>query len=209
MDESPQLMKKIDKNQLDLFGPQVWYEYLLIISPDKEVTDAIALRKQKVSSLVGSDVAYLNSIAHISMLEFLHTEHEMIIKRLKEILAKQSGFIVRLKGTDYLGPSPDSKTLVIKVSEKSLILTLTDKLKDIIGRGKKSTPHLTVVGNISSKNHQILNAQLDQIDFEGEFLCNGVTVLRRLKDSPSGVWDFKVELPFGSLITEKGKNVKQ
>ena len=197
-------MKKIDKNQLDLFGPQVWYEYLLIISPDKEVSNAITLRKQKVNALIGEGV-YLNSTAHISLLEFLHTEHEMIIKRLKDILSKQKSFYVKLNGAAFFEPSPESKTLYIRVAEKLAIQRLTDQLKDGIGRGKKANPHLTIAGGISSKNHQIINSELAQFKYEGEFVCNGITVLRRLKDTPGAVWDFKVELPFGSLITEKGK----
>jgi|GEM_PF-6455378 len=197
-------MKKIDKNQLDLFGPQVWYEYLLIISPDKEVSNAITLRKQKVNSLIGEGV-YLNSTAHISLLEFLHTEHEMILKRLKDILSKQKSFYVKLNGAAFFEPSPESKTLYIRVAEKLAIQRLTDQLKDGIGRGKKANPHLTIAGGISSKNHQIINSDLAQFKYEGEFVCKGITVLRRLKETPAAVWDFKVELPFGILITEKGK----
>ena len=128
----------------------------------------------------------------------------MIIKRLEDILSKQKSFHVKLNGAAFFEPSPESKTFYIRVAEKLAIQKLTDQLKNGIGRGKKSNPYLTIVGGISSKNHQIINSELAEFKFEGEFICNGITVLRRFKDVPNGEWDYKVELPFGSLITEKG-----
>lgn len=201
-------MKKIDKNQLDLFGPQIWYEYLLVISPDKPVSEAMALRKQKVRSLVGDDASYLNSRAHISLLTFLHTEHEMIMKRVKDVVSRQNSFTVKLNGAAFFEPTPEAKTLYVRVTEKLVIQSLTEKLREIIGRGKKSNPHLTIAGGISSKNHQVINGAIAEFKFDGEFLCEGITVLRRLKDATDASWDFSKELYFSNVIPKKveGKN---
>jgi 2'-5' RNA ligase len=198
-------MKKIDKNQLDLFGPQIWYEYLLAISPDQEVTQEVTLRKQKVQALIGPDATFLDSKAYITLLTFLHTEHELIIKRVKEILGRQTGFHIKLSGAAFFEPSPESRTLYIRVAEKFLVQALTDQLREGIGRGKKSNPHLTIAGDLSSRNHQVISAQLTDFKLETDFICNGITLLRRLKDDPDSKWDLKLELPFGSVIKENVK----
>lgn len=196
-------MRKIDKNQLDLFGPQVWYEYLIVISPDEEITKEINVRKKKINALLGADVASTNSVPHISLLNFLHTEHEMILKRMKDILSRQAPFPVKLNGVAFFEPTPESKILYARVAEKPLIQSLTSQLKTGIGRGTKSNPHLTILGAIPSKNHEILHAHLAELTMEVTFLCKGVTVLRRLKDDPTGIWDFSLNLPFNTMITEK------
>jgi 2'-5' RNA ligase len=195
-------MKKIDKNQLDLFGPQVWYEYLVAISPDEEVMQAVTARKALARQLVGSDIAFLDSKAHITLLNFLHTEHELVVKRVQSVLASQMSFEVGLSGATFFEPSPESKTLYIKVNEKQVIQNLVQKLRDVIGRGKKSNPHLTIAGGLNSQNYKELYTHLDEFKLEASFLCRSVTLLRRISDNHQNKWELDVELPFWDYVKE-------
>jgi 2'-5' RNA ligase len=197
-------MKRIDKNQLDLFGPQTWYEYRLIITPGKEISDAITARKEKIQALLGgTQLAHIDTHPHIPLLTFLHTEHELIIKRIIKILDKQRSFDIKLKGADFFEPTPESKILYLSVMDNRMIQLLAEQLKNEIGRGAKSNSHMMIAGGISTANHKILNAFMNDFHYEGEFTCTGITVLRRLKDAQDTSWDFQIELAFGNVVTGK------
>jgi hypothetical protein len=197
-------MKRIDKNQLDLFGPQVWYEYRLIITPGKEISDAITFRKEKIRELLGStQLSHLDTNPYITLLTFLHTEHELVIKRIVKILAKQRSFDIKLNGADFFEPTPESKILYLSVADNKMIHQLADQLKEEIGRGVKSNSQMMIAGGISSANHKIISAYMHDFHYEGEFPCTSITVHRRLKDAQNANWNFQTELTFGNLESEK------
>jgi 2'-5' RNA ligase len=196
-------MKKIDKNQLDLFGPQIWYEYLLVIALDKDANDAITLRKEKIRTRLGAQFSYLESTPHIPLLTLLHTEHELIIKRIVKILTSQRSFDIKLNGADFFEPTPESKILYIRVEENKSIQSLSEQIRLEIGRGSRPSSHITIAGGISSGNYKMITADMNDFHYEGEFLCTGITVLRRLKGDPDVNWDFKTELSFGGIVAEK------
>ncbi len=192
-------MKKIDKNQLNLFGPDVWYEFLLAISPDVAASNAVTLSKQKIRKLIGEDAAYLDSRAHISLMTFEHLDPDLVKRKIAGILSAQKNFYVRLKGADFFEPTPESRILHIPIEKTTPIRELVDLLKSGIGKGVKSrNPHLTIAGGLSSIQYQIINSMRSEFAYEGEFLCSGILVLRRLHSQSEGTWNLKEEILFGN-----------
>jgi 2'-5' RNA ligase len=164
-------MAKRIYNQTSLFGPL--YAYLVVLSPPPPIKAAIAKIKQELHSIADITERNLHSIAHITLVDKL-TDDVDFPETIASLVQAQKPFMIQLKGWGYFDHR-HSVTVYIDVENPENIVNLMQ----LVSSPSKS-PHISLAKKIPHQTFEKLKPHLEQLNFEQEWLCTQIVVLRKL-----------------------------
>ncbi len=191
-------------SQLSLFQERretigrAMYEYFFLISPDWTVKRVVKEMKEKLNREVGIEKRDLHSVPHISLFKRRSASPNLDIAPYAEALSKMPAFEINVCGVGSFNQYNGKKTVYLKVLEEEIIGNIFYNLLESAGDNSKPDfiPHLTIARNISQKS---LNgfSDLSEFDYQGEFYCDRITVLRKTiykGDFPLGTFEYYDEI---------------
>lgn len=203
-------MAKKNNAQLTLFQENV-YEYFVLLSPNEAIKEAVDGLKEHLHSLIGLEDYNRNSIAHVSLFKTRATADTQVLKLIKKAAAAQQPFTIKLDGHEVLKHGNASRTLCLKIEDpepiNNLMALLDPKpevkksyrqvsILDKPQRTKKVIhPHVTIARNISTNDFERIE-DLTAFDYQAEWLCDRITILRRL-DGSAGIFSPVKEVMLG------------
>ena len=173
----------LENSQISLFGStsasKLDNEYFFIISPNDKIKEDVKFLKHKIGQKIPKNES-LHSIAHISLASIFGNNDAFIINKINSALLNQKSFLVSIKGCEIFQHGKVSKSLVLKVENSEILkslytlLYLAFNLKD-----KRITPHITIAKSILLDDFDKIKSNLEEYDYQGDFFCDRVTLLRR------------------------------
>lgn len=164
-------MAKHIYNQTALFGEL--YAYLVVISPPDLVLKHIAAFKREMDAIARIGDKNLHSIGHITLTDRL-TDDDTFQETIADLLKCQKKFMTKLSGIGHFDHK-SRHTVFIKVENPGPIANLMQLVKS-----PSKTPHLSLAKKIQPQTFDALQPYLGKINFETEWLCEEVLVLRKL-----------------------------
>lgn len=190
-------MAKKNNAQLTLFNENV-YEYFILLSPSDAVKDAVDELKEQLHALIGLEDYNRKSVAHVSLFKMRATADNQVLKLVKKIAASQQPFTIKLDGHEVLKHGGVSRTLCLKIENPDPINNLVELLNptpiakksyrqtsilDKAPRAKKVIhPHVTIARTIATADFERIE-DLTAFDYHEEWLCDRITILKRLEGS--------------------------
>ena len=171
------------KSQLSLFSEEL-YEYFFLIQPDSKTSKEVKLYKHIMNSSIPLSGENLRSVPHLSLFKWTARAglDEYIINKTEKALKNKPGFKVKLDGLDIYHHGQIKKSLVLKVKNP---LPIESVNKSLISEFKfhpyKIRPHITIARSVPVRDFDKLsNSLINQFDYKGEFLCNKITILKKM-----------------------------
>lgn len=203
-------MAKKNTTQLTLFQENV-YEYFVLLSPNEAIKETVDGLKDQLHAMIGLEDFNRKSIAHVSLFKTRAIADTQVLKLIKKAAASQQPFTIKLDGHEVLKHGNVSRTLCLKIEDpepiNNLMALLDPKpeakksyrqtsILDKPQRAKKVIhPHVTVARNISTSDFDRIE-DLTPFDYQAEWLCDRITVLRRL-DGSTGIFSPVKEVMLG------------
>jgi len=173
-------------NQTSLFGPL--YAYLVVISPPKEIRNAIAVIKKDWHETANIGERNLQSIGHITLTDRL-TDDADFSETVRELLKGHQKFSVRLHGVDVFDHRP-KKTILLKIENPHPIISLMQSLKSAA-----KSPHLSLAKNLLPETFNVLKSEIDNFSFDTEWVCEEIIVLKKLMSEKHLGFKDKIIIP--------------
>jgi 2'-5' RNA ligase len=178
-------MEKNFQNEKTYYMPKGLFEYLLIVSPGKEVYDKIMEEKQYFSGRYDQPVA-INTKPHITVSGFLAWDNmeETLTRRLQYIAKEQRSFYVTLN--NYSGFP--SHTVYIRIQDPAPFKELTSGIKAIAPYIKEqsfppskfiSSPHLSIARRLPLAVYENAIKDYSEKNFNASFEVTELVLLRR------------------------------
>ncbi len=190
-------MAKKNTAQLSLFTETV-YEYLILLSPSDAIKEEVDRMKVVLHGMIGLEGYNRNSIAHVSLFTTEAADNGPVIRLVKKVAAGVQPFTVSLSGHEVLKHGSVARTLCLKIENPEPISTLMALLNpapqpkrsyrqttilDKPKRAKKTIyPHITIARNIATADFERIE-DLTTFDYTDEWLCERITILRRVAGS--------------------------
>jgi 2'-5' RNA ligase len=195
-------MPKKNPNQISLF-PEAVYEYFVLLSPSDAIKADVDAMKEQLHEMIGLDTANRNSIAHISLYKQEGMDQAVVKSAVKKALAGQKRFMVKITGYGiYENKASKIKTLYLKIEDPTPIdnlfnllcppkrpakkierqISILDKPGKTLPKAKTINPHITIARNIDAADFDRIE-DFTPFEYENEFECTSVTLLRRLSGS--------------------------
>lgn len=203
-------MAKKNNAQLTLFNENV-YEYLVLLSPADVIKEAVDGLKEQLHELIGLEDYNRRSVAHISLFKQRATTDNQVLKMVKKVAASVAPFTIKLDGHEVMKHGGVSRTLCLKIEDPASINNLMRLLDpkpapkrsyrqtsilDKEPRAKKVIhPHVTIARNIAVTDFDRIE-DFTPFDYYGEWLCDSITILRRLEGS-TGIFSPVKEVKLG------------
>ena len=173
------------------------FQYNVIIIPDKSVLDGINLIKQKLNHFIRPSSENLYSQAYISILDMEHDDEDLVMGKLINVLANQDRFPIIIDGADFHFQDGNS-TLYIPIKNPVPIQVLNNLLNIEFGYQVQTfLPHLNIAKGISIEDYKIVSRFVAEFAYQGEFLCESVTIIKRPADNHNGHWETAAKISFG------------
>jgi len=173
-------------NQTSLFGPL--YAYLVVISPPKEIRNAIAVIKKDWDETANIGERNLQSIGHITLTDRL-TDDANFSETVRELLKGHQKFSVRLHGIDVFDHQP-KKTVFLKIENPDPIISLMQSLKSAT-----KSPHLSLAKTLQPETFEKLKNQINDFEFDTEWVCEEIIVLKKLMSEKHLGFKDKIIIP--------------
>jgi 2'-5' RNA ligase len=183
-------MAKRIYNQTSLFGPL--YAFLVVLSPPAAIKARIARIKKELDAIAEIGDRNLNSIAHITLTDKL-TDDADFADTVSSFIVSQPSFPVKLQGWGYFDHG-HSITIYLNVVNPGPIIKLAELLKS-----SSKTPHISLAKKIPHETFEKLRPCLEELDFEEEWTCTGVTVLRKLMSEKHLGWKDSFRIPLTGI----------
>ncbi len=204
-------MAKKNTGQLSFFEETV-YEYLILLSPSDAIKQEVDRLKDLLHGMIGLEAYNRNSVAHISLFKTEAADNAPVVRLVKKVAAGVMPFTITLNGHDVLKHGNVSRTLCLKIEDPEPIVTLMALLNpapepkrsyrqttilDKPKRPKKTIyPHVTIARNIAIADFKRIE-DLAAFDHKDEWLCDRITILRRIAGS-TGHFSPVKEVPLGN-----------
>ena len=178
-------MEKISQNPRTYYTPQGLFEYLLIVTPGKEVYDKVMEEKQYFSRNYHQPVA-IKTRPHITISNFLAWDsmENSLIGWLQRIAKQQRCFNVALN--NYSGFP--SHTVFIRIQDPAPFKELASRLKAIVPYIKESNcpparfmhyPHISIARRLPAVVYENAIKDYSEKDFNASFKVTELVLLRR------------------------------
>lgn len=168
--------------QLNLFNEET-YEYFFLIQPDQRTEKEVKLYKRIMNSSIHLSKENLWSVPHLSLFKWKanYSMDEFVIRKATQALKNVEGFKVKLDGLDVYSHGHVKKSLVLKVKNPAPIKSVNKSLLDEFKfNSHKISPHITIAKSIPVSDFNKLSYSLEQFNYRGEFLCNKITILKKM-----------------------------
>jgi 2'-5' RNA ligase len=186
-------MAKKNTAQLRLFE-QTMYEYFVLLSPSDTIKQDVDSMKQALHDQIGLEAFNLNSVAHLSLYKTEAPDDSSVVRFIKKVAGLHHPFTISLNGYDILKHGNVSRTICLKVTDPKPINRLMASLNppveskrtyrqtSILDKPKKAKPvihpHVTIARKIPIQDFNRIN-EFSLFDYQGEWLCDNITILRR------------------------------
>ncbi|MGQ2984447.1 2'-5' RNA ligase family protein [Flavobacterium sp.] len=190
-------MAKKNTAQLSLFAETV-YEYFILLSPSDPIKEEVDRMKELLHGMIGLEPFNRNSVAHVSLFKTEAVENGPVVRQVKKIASAVAPFTITLAGHEVLKHGGVSRTLCLKIEDPEPINKLVALLNpapqtkrsyrqtsilDKRTRAKKIIhPHITIARSIPTADFDRVD-DLSAFDISGEWLCDRITILRRIAGS--------------------------
>jgi 2'-5' RNA ligase len=168
--------------QLNLFNEEM-HEYFFLIQPDPKTEKEVKLYKRIVNSSIHLSKENLWSAPHLSLFKWTVncSMDDFIICKTDKALKDIAGFKVQLDGVGVYSHGNIKKSLVLKIKNPEPIRSVNKSLVHAFNfRSRKISPHITIVSSIPVTDFNKLAYSLNQFNYKGEFLCNKITILKKI-----------------------------
>ena len=173
-------------SQASNFAVPQFYEYLLVVHPDKEIFDQIKQEKEIFSSTYKVSIAK-KTLPHITVASFLAGENmeATLIKWLYKIIAGQKRFTVMLN--NYSG-FPSSKTVYARVQDHEPFKQLAAALKTIDQYIRDNGfpraiipnhPHVSIARSLQQNVYEKAIMDYSRKTFNASFMAEELVLLKR------------------------------
>jgi 2'-5' RNA ligase len=167
------------------YSPQGLFEYILIVSPGKEVYDKVMEEKQYFSRNYRQPIA-VKTKPHVTVSNFLAWDsvENSLILWLERIIKQQRSFNVTLN--NYSGFP--SHTIYIRIQDAAPFKELTFRLKTIAPYIKESNcpparfmqyPHISIARRLPDAVYENAIKDYSEKDFNASFNVTELVLLRR------------------------------
>lgn len=189
-------MKRNENNPHDLLVETAnMFQYAIIITPEESIVNAINLIKQKLNHFIRLGNENLYSQAYISILDIEHADEDLVIGKLIRVLTNQDRFPIILNGAGFYVKG-EKNTLYIPITNPVPIQILNNLLNIEFGYHVRTfLPHLNIAKAISIEDYGIIKPYLSEFAYQGEFLCESVTIVKRLAGNEN--WETAAKISFG------------
>jgi len=170
------------KGQLNLFEEKM-FEYFFLIQPDLKTEKEVKLYKRIVNSSIHLSRENLWSVPHLSLFKWRvnYSMDDFIVRKTVKALKDISEFIVELDGVDVYDHGKVKKSIVLRVKNPESVCSVNKSLMDEFKfQYRKISPHITIVRSIPVKEFGKLAYSLNRFDYKGEFVCNKITILKKI-----------------------------
>jgi len=164
-------MKKRIYNQTGLFGPN--YAYLIVLSPTAQVKSDIAHLKKEIDKITSIGEKNLHSIAHITLTDRLSDDIDLP-ETISNLINPRESFSIKVNGWNYFDHG-HSVTIYLSIENPEPIINLMRSLN-----ASSKIPHLSLAKRISHEDFQKILPYLQNFDHTFEWICEDITVLRKL-----------------------------
>lgn len=167
--------------QLNLFHQEM-YEYFFLIQPDQKTEKEVKLYKRIVNSSIRMSRENLWSVPHLSLFKWTtnYNMDDYIIDKASKALKNISGFKVKLDGVDVYHHGHVKRSVVLKVKNPEPIRSVNRSLgNEFQFQNRRISPHISIVRSIPLQDFNKITP-LNQFDYKGEFLCNKITILKKM-----------------------------
>lgn len=167
---------------------KTFYEYFFLISTDESTRKIVQLNKSRVNELIDLPKENLRSIPHLSLFKLVINRgtDDLIIRKAATALKHTARFTVAIDGSEVYVHGNVARSLVLKIKDPQPIITLNKSLMSEFNlRSGRFSPHITIARSIPINEFNKLSGSLSQFNYKGEFVCNKITVLRKVIDKDS------------------------
>lgn len=177
-----------DNAQIGLFempvlDKPVTYEYEVFLSISKNIEEDAVMLKSKTEAIVGPDKQkYFRP--HISFLSFKQKAgKELVLSTLQNALLHVLPIEVEISGFDIFSKGPRGQAILLTVVASDALKNLYALIQATFRCGKMKGLHLTIVRTVYLVDQESVRDQLNALNYQGNFRCTQLTLLRRPKDS--------------------------
>jgi 2'-5' RNA ligase len=119
-------------------------------------------------------------LAHISLVEFKSgLEESRILEKSTMALKNMTKFSVNVNG-HFVFAHGATRSLVLQLQEEKHIEGMANLLRtEFYEKIASKKPHLTIARSIPVKSFETIADDLSSYNYEDEFLCSSVTILRK------------------------------
>ena len=183
----------------------------MLLSPSDPIKEAVDGLKDQLHALIGLEDYNRRSVAHVSLFKQRATSDSQVLKLVKKVAASLEPFTIKLAGHEVLKHGGVSRTLCLKIEDPEPINSLMALLdpKPLAKRSYRQTsildkpqrakkvihPHVTIARSIATADFDRIE-DLTPFDYRAEWLCDRITILRRL-DGRNGIFSPVKEVKFG------------
>lgn len=168
-------MQLFDTNPFTKINSQ---DYLLVITPSKEVISHVVAFKAKAKVLIGYFHSF-NSKAHITVNHYYDKKALFMEEKLtyydKKLQCEKS-VEMKVCGFDFF-KHRDTYTIYAKVELNTAVKETFSVFKKILGSGVPSVPHITIARSLSPESFKKLWAYFEYLPYECCFYADKIAVL--------------------------------
>ena len=179
----PEVKQEITRSAKEVrHSPEVFYQYLLLISPPSTIKQKVKGMKITLNRTIGLSNENLHSIAHISLVSFHSSvpmsEHTLIA--MQQVFSQSASFNIRINDFDSFEHANSSKTIYAKVEGEEPIRKIQGQLCELFNLPLRSfVPHVSVARSIDPASADKGLRIVKNVGLKDQFLCNKITVLER------------------------------
>jgi len=181
-------MKKRIYNQTSLFGPL--YAFLVVLSPPENIKADIAKIKKDLNAITDIRDKNLHSIAHITLTDKL-TDDADFAQAISGFIGSVQPFTIKIKGWNVFDHG-HSVTVYLNIENPEPIIELMGLVKS-----SNKTPHISLAKRISHETFDRIKPYLDNLDYNAEWICTEVNVLRKLMSEKHLGFKESFKIPLG------------
>jgi len=175
------------------------YEYLLVLSPHKELWDKIMEVKAKFADDYGSDHARWGK-PHVTLANFVQYEmmQERLVNRLRIVAMGATPFKIELRDFGSFPSHTIYINIVTKVPVQKLVRSIKHESTRLMTLNKDNKPyfpeepHLTIARKLQPWQYEKGWLEYSHKNFTGRFIADSMVLLRR----PVGEMKYQVVQKF-------------
>jgi 2'-5' RNA ligase len=159
------------------------YEYFMLISPDYRVKQYVYDLKKKLHNKIGLSNENLSSVPHLSLILLGRKtmQDSYIVENVRKTLKEQEVFNIEISKA---GTFEHIKTndIILNVENPEPVKQIYYNLANQFVPGMAYsgfTPHIIIGRNIPKKDFEKVASSLDEFNYQAQFTCKSITVLRR------------------------------
>jgi len=183
-----------------------YIDYLIILSPPKDICEQIEEYKQQSAEIIGHYDS-MHSKAHISIKPMPRRKPYMAepeLAGLKANIKLLPPVTLVIDGFDFFNHGEEYRTVYAKIQSSAFTAQWFKALKKSLNIKDYLVPHITIARNIHKNDFDKLWPHFRKIRWVQDFEVNKLTTLQREALNTFAHWEVLMEIPFEArhLVSE-------